>query len=92
MTEDHLGSLLLLADAKKDKDGWSTLPEGRHVTLYAAFNGASLSVSKIAAIKRSGELLQARTAKGETYVIATSDVYAGSVEAPTATARKAGFV
>jgi hypothetical protein len=91
MTDDHLGALLTVAEGKKEKDGWFTLPEGRHITLYVAFNGASLSVSKISHVKRDGALLLARTVKEESYILAIDDVYAGSVEAPASSGRKAGF-
>lgn len=92
MTDDHLGALLTVAEGKKEKDGWFTLPEGRHITLYVAFNGASLSVSKITHVKRDGGLLVARTVKEESFLLAIADVYAGSVEAPASSGRKAGFV
>jgi len=93
MTDDHLSALLALCEAgKKDKEGWFHLPEGRHLTLYAAFNGASLNVARIADLKRDGDLVMARTVKGETYLLALSDVFAGAVEASAAQARKAGFV
>lgn len=93
MTDDHLSALLALCEAgKKDKEGWFHLPEGRHLTLYAAFNGASLSVTRIAGVKRDGELVVARTVKGETYMLAISDLFAGAVEASPAQSRKAGFV
>ena len=93
MTDDHLSALLALCEAgKKDKEGWYHLPEGRHLTLYAAFNGASLNVARIADLKRDGELILVRTVKGETYMLALADVFAGAVEASAAQARKAGFV
>lgn len=92
MTDDHLGALLSTSEAKKDKEGWFNLPEGRHLTLHAAFNGASLSVGRVTSIKRDGELIQARTVKGETYILALTDLYAGAVEAPASGSRKAGFV
>lgn len=91
MTDDHLGALLTVAEGKKEKDGWFTLPEGRHIALYVAFNGASLSVSKVTQMKRDGALLIARTVKEDTYILAIDDVYAGSVEAPASSGRKAGF-
>jgi hypothetical protein len=92
MTDDHLGALLTVAEAKKEKDGWFALPEGRHLTLYVAFNGASLSVARVMGMKREGGLLFARTVKGESFILALDDVYAGAVEAPPTGGRKAGFV
>ena len=92
MTEDHLGSLLAAAEAKKEKDGWFTLPEARHLTLYAAYNGASLNVARVTGLKRDGSLIHARTVKGETYILAIEDLFAGAVESPSSATRKAGFV
>ena len=93
MTEDHLASLMATAEAgKKDKEGWQALPSGRHMTLYGACNGVSLTVSRIAAVKRDGDLLQARTAKGETFVLALDLLFAGAAESPQSSTRKAGFV
>jgi hypothetical protein len=91
MTEEHLSALLAAAEAKKDDKGWSVGSEGRLMTLYAAYGGAGLSVSRVEAIRIEGQLLHARTSKNELYLLALSDVYAGAVEGPTATSRKAGF-
>jgi hypothetical protein len=65
--------------------------DGRSLTLYAAFNGASLTVSRVEAVKSEQKLLYARTKKGEVYVLALTDVYAGAVEESQAATRKAGF-
>ena len=92
MTQDHLSALLSVAGAKKNGEGWMQSPDGRHITLHAAFNGASLSVAKIEALRVEGGLVQARTVKGDVYVLALSDLFAGAVEGGTTTARKAGFV
>ncbi len=92
MTDDHLSALIAAAEAKKEKDGFYSLPEGRHLTLYAAFNGANLNVSRVSSLKRDGELVLVRTTKGETFILALADLFAGSVEAPSTSTRKAGFV
>jgi hypothetical protein len=92
MTEEHLTALLATAEAKKDSQGWAKTPEGRLITLYVASGGAALSVSRIDAVRVKGSLLEARTVKGETYLVAVADVYAASVDAPVASGRKAGFV
>jgi len=92
MTDDHLGALITASEAKKEKDGWFALPEGRHLTLHVAFNGAGLNISRVSALKRDGELVHARTVKDEVFIVAISDVFAGAVEAPASSARKAGFV
>jgi len=92
MNQDHLSALLAASGAKKDSEGWIKAPDGRHVTLHAAFNGVGLTVSRVVAVRLEGQLLHARTAKGDLYILALSDVYAGAVEGASATGRKAGFV
>lgn len=93
MTDEHLQALLGAAEAvKKDKEGFQALAEGRHLTLYAASSGVSLTVSRIAALKRDGGLVHARTAKGELYVLAIEDVFAGAVDLAQTSTRRAGFV
>ncbi len=92
MTEDHLSALLEAADAKKDDEGWHAAPEGRHMTLYVACNGSSLTVSRIEALKHSGALLEARTVRGERFLLAFEDVFACAVEGSKNAGRKAGFV
>ena len=92
MTEEHLSALLEAADAKKDDQGWSAAPEGRHMTLYVACNGANLTVSRIEALRQKGALLEARTVRGERFLLAFEDVYACAVEGPKTAGRKAGFV
>jgi hypothetical protein len=91
MTEDHLTALLSAADAKKDDKGWVGAADGRLFTLYVAYGGAGFTVSRIEAMRIDGKLLHARTNRGELYLLAMSDVYAGALEGPTAQARKAGF-
>jgi hypothetical protein len=48
-------------------------------------------VSKVEAMKLEGQLLKARTVRGEMYVIALEDAFAGQVEAQLQGARRAGF-
>jgi hypothetical protein len=92
MTEEHLNALLSAADAKKGTDGWAKTPEGRLVTLYVASGGAGLTVGRIDAVKIQGGIIYARSVKGETYVLSLETVYAGAVDAPLTSGRKAGFV
>jgi hypothetical protein len=92
MTSEHLAALLALAEASPDAEGWTTLKEGHHLTLHVASGGVSLSVARVEAIKVGGSLLTARTARGEVYVLNIGDVFAGAVEAPSNSSRKAGFV
>jgi hypothetical protein len=92
MTQEHLSAILELISAKAEKDGWSTFPDGRGLTLYAAHDGVPLSVPRVEAIAVKAGLLRARTAKGELYLLALEDVFAAAAEATPTQARKAGFV
>lgn len=94
MTEEMLKAVLETAQAKSDKDGWASLPEGRSLTLYAAHNGASLTVTKVEAIRVSHGILRARSAKGQTFLLALDDVFAAALDggSETASGRKAGFL
>ena len=86
-----LTALLSAAEAKKDDKGWVGAADGRLFTFYVAYGGAGLTVGRVEAIKVDGKLVHARTNRGELYLLALSDVYAGAIEGPTATSRKAGF-
>jgi len=92
MTQDHLSALYAAAEAKKGEEGWMILPDGRSITLYVASSGATLSVSRVQGVRLDGQLLHARTNKGEHYIMALVDAYAGSVDAPSSATKKAGFV
>jgi hypothetical protein len=92
MTQDHLSALYTAAEAKKGEEGWLILPDGRSLTLYVAADGATLTVSRIQTLRLDGQLLHAKTNKGEHYIVALEDAYAGSVDAPSGVAKKAGFV
>jgi len=87
-----LTALLSAADSKKDDKGFLRTAEGRTLTLYVASSAASLTVNKVEAVRVDRGLVHARTTKGEVFVIALVDVYAGAVEAPPTGGRKAGFV
>jgi hypothetical protein len=91
MTEEHFNALLTAAEAKREERGYA-LPEGRSLTLYVASNGASLTVSRVQAVKLEKGLIHAQTIKGERYVVELSDCFGGSIEAPPTGGRKAGFV
>lgn len=91
MTGDQLAALLKLAEAGKADDGWSSLTQYT-LTLHAAFNGASLSLSRIEEVKVAGPLLYAKGSRGETHVVRLDDVFAGTIEASREKGRKAGFV
>lgn len=91
MTEDHLTALLTAAEAKKEEKGFLRMGEGRTITLYVASSAANLTVGKVEAVRSERGLLHARTSKGEVFVLALEDVYAGAVEALPSGTRKAGF-
>lgn len=92
MTQEHLSALCAAGEAKKNDQGFLELSEGRSLTLYVASGGSTLSISRVEALKLDGTLLHARTVKGEHYVVALADAFAGSVDAPPSSAKKAGFV
>ena len=94
MTGDHLDAVLKLAGAKNEKDGWGTLPEGSTMTLHVAHDGASMTVSRIEALRQDGELVYARNPKRELFVVVRSDVFAVALEAENIAGkvtRRAGF-
>jgi hypothetical protein len=93
MTQEHWNALLAVSEAKKQDQGFLALPEGRSLTLYVAAGSTTLAITRVQTMKLEGALVHARTNKGEHYVVALQDVYAGSVDTPTAsTAKKAGFL
>jgi len=92
MTQEHLSAILELISAKAEKDGWSTFPDGRGLTFYAAHDGVQLTVARVEAVAVKAGLLRARTSKGELYLLALEDVFAAAAEATPQQARKAGFV
>ena len=92
MTQEHLSAILEVISAKAEKDGWSILPDGRGLTLYAAHDGVQLTVARVEAVGVKAGLLRARTNKGELYLLALEDLFAAAAEAAPTQARKAGFV
>jgi hypothetical protein len=94
MTNEMFAAVLETAGAKADKDGWSTLPEGRLITLYAAHDGVQLTIAKVEALKAGPQVVWARSSKGETYVVAMEDLFAAALDrsAEGAVGRKAGFL
>lgn len=96
MTEEMLKAVFETAQAKADDEGASTLPEGKTLTLYAAHEGVSLTVTKVVAAKMTHGVVRAKNSRGETFLVAIEDLYAaavdGSTEPSASRARKAGFL
>ena len=91
MTQEQLVSLFALLAAKEDGEGWWHAPADRFLNLYVSHQGALLTAAKVEAVRPQGELLRARTSKGEDYVMVAGDLFAVSLDAPSASGRKAGF-
>jgi hypothetical protein len=91
MTHEHLAALLAAGEATKGAEGWMTLPDARSLTLYIAAGSSTLSIGRVQSMRQEGALLHARTHKGEHFVVALEDAYAGSVDAPSGVTKKAGF-
>lgn len=93
MTREQIEAILKTSQAKQEKDGGYTLPEGGNVTLHVSHDGASLMVPKVDHIRFDGELIYAKSAK-MTVALVTSDVFAVGVEGAggTPARRPAGFL
>jgi len=91
MTSDQLAKILELAEARKGEEGWSSLGQYT-LTLHTAFNGASISFSKVEELKLTAPLVFAKSTRGETHVVRLEDIFAATVEASREKGRKAGFV
>jgi hypothetical protein len=92
MTDEPLNALLEAANATSGADGWQALGDGQSITLYVASGGANLTVGKVNSVKTKGELVFARTLKGEHYVLQRKDIYAGATDSENTKKRTAGFV
>ena len=92
MTPEHWAALVEVSGAKKDDKGFLVPPEGKLITLYVVSGSATLSVQRIEAMRQEQGLVHARTKKGELFVLALQDVFAGAVEETQGSSRKAGFV
>ncbi|HTJ81897.1 MAG TPA: hypothetical protein VL400_09230 [Polyangiaceae bacterium] len=94
MTDAMLNRILGEAGAKPGKDDERELGEGSRLTLYVAHDGASLTVTRVAAVKIEGQVVVARNDKGERYFLQLEDIFAAGVDASPAqqSGRKAGFL
>jgi hypothetical protein len=94
MNADHLETILKVAGARSEKDGWQTLPDGATLTLHIAHDGAGMTISRVDAIKQEGDLVFARNPKRELFALARVDVYAVALEGESTAGkvvRRAGF-
>ncbi len=94
MTEAMYQKLLARAEATTPKRGPSKLPEGTTATLYAASQGASLTVAQIVELSLVEGVVEAKNKKGETFLIALDHVFGASLASTEdrGAGRKAGFV
>lgn len=92
MTQDHLDAVLKTFQLKADKEGYHALPEGTMMTIHVAHGGASLTLTRVEAVRADGGLVYARTPKREIYVVARDDIFAMAVDSPPGQpARRPGF-
>jgi hypothetical protein len=93
MTGDMFQAAMDAAGCKAAK-GLYKLPDERFLTLYAAHDGVSLTVTRVIEVDLKDGQLLAENHKGEVFVLALDDVFAASVsgakDAPAG--RKAGFL
>ncbi len=92
MTQEHWAALIEASGATKDDKGLLVLPVGKLLTLYVSSGSSTLSVSRVESVKSEHGLVHARTKKGEVFVLALQDVFAGAVDESQGSERKAGFV
>ena len=93
MTPEHLNDILKICEASEGDGGFRELPPKTTLTLYLSKGGVGLTVPSIEAIAVRGHNLQARTTKGDLYVVSLEDVFAANVEGrmKSKTERRAGF-
>ncbi len=92
MADSRLRALLDTAGVVPGDDGWLTMPDNRMLTLHLAHAGVPLTVSRIKSIRENKEMVEARTAQGELYVLLAEDVFSIVVEGTKESSRRAGFV
>jgi hypothetical protein len=90
MNAEELDAALNLAQAGNEDD-WRVLPEGKTLTLHVSSAGVGLAVSKVEAVRLSGTLVHARSARGDLYALVATDVFAFTIDGGETRGRKAGF-
>jgi len=94
MTGEILQNILKRAEARADKDGVFSLPEGTTLTLYLARAGVPLTVQRVESLHVDGGVLEARIRAGkrETFLLELADVFAIALDgAPGTPPKRAGF-
>lgn len=95
MSPEHLQEVLDLCGAlAPTKGGLRELPEKTTMTIYAATDAVGLTIQSVDAVTVKGQLVHARTTKGETYFVALEHLFAASIDGRNETrggGRRAGF-
>jgi len=93
MTPEHINDILKICEASEGDGGFRELPQKTTLTLYLSKGGVGLTVASIEAMALRGHTVQARTTKGDLYVVALEDVFAANIEGrmKSKTERRAGF-
>lgn len=94
MSPENLTEILQLCDASAaDERGFRELPQKTTLTFYLAKDSVGLTVPNVEAVNLRGHHVQARTSKGDLYILSIEDVFACNVEgrAQSKGARRAGF-
>jgi hypothetical protein len=94
MTGEQLEAILKTIGAKSDKDGWHGLTDGNTLGIYVAHEGASITIGRVEALRRDGDIVYARNAKREMFAVVRSDIFALSLDSEGTAAkagRRAGF-
>jgi hypothetical protein len=92
MADSRVRALLDTAGVVPGDDGWLTMPDTRMLTVHLAHVGVPLTVSRIRAVRENKDMVEAKTAQGEVYVLLAEDVFAIAVEGTKESSRRAGFV
>lgn len=78
--------------AGTDEDGpWAVLKDERTITLHLASAGVGLNVTKIRKVRNEGDLVYAENVNGDSFVVRSADIFAGSLDPGSKESRKAGF-
>jgi len=93
MSPEHINEILTLCEASAADNGFRELPAKTTLSLYLAKGGVGLTVAQIEAVAIKSGTIQARTTKGDLYVVALEDVFGANIEGrmQAKTPRKAGF-